>query len=68
MSNLIYEPSPGLMFVSAVRELKIILQRENQAYRMMKFNDILVTVSVDSNTDDLCTIYDLKRKIQQLEK
>jgi hypothetical protein len=68
MSNLIYEPSKGLMFVSAVNELKGVLQRENQAYRIMKFNDILVTVSVDSNTDDLCTIYNLKHKIRQLEK
>lgn len=68
MSELIYEPSKGLMFVSAVNELKGVLQRENQAYRMMRFNDILITVSVDSNTDDLCTIYDLKHKIRQLEK
>ena len=68
MSELIYEPNKGLMFISAVKELKGILQRENQAYRMMRFNDILITVSVDSNTDDLCTIYDLKHKIRQLEK
>lgn len=68
MSDLIYEPSPCLMFIQAVRELKTILQRENQAYKVMKFNDILIIVSVDSNIDDLCTIYDLKRKIQQLEK
>jgi len=68
MSNLIYEPSPGLMFVSAVKELKCLLQKENHSYRMMEFNGILVTVSVDSNTDDLCTIYDLKHKIRQLEK
>lgn len=68
MSELIYEPNKGLMFISAVKELKKILYLENQLYRMMRFNDILVTVSVDSNTDDLCTIYDLKHKIRQLEK
>ena len=68
MSELIYEPNKGLMFGNAVKELKEILQRENQTYRIMKFNDILVTVSFDSNIDDLCTIYTLKHKIQQLEK
>lgn len=67
MSNLIYEPNKGTSFYYAVKELKQILKHENNSYRMIKFNDILITVSHDSNIDDICVIYDLKHKIRQLE-
>lgn len=68
MSNLIYEPNKGTAFHYAVKELKQILKNENDSYRMIKFNDILVTVSHDSNINDICIIYDLKNRIKQLEK
>lgn len=64
---MIYEPDKGVSFYDAVRTLKAILLIEKSLYRMMLFNGINVTVSVDSNVDDVATIYDLKHKIRQLE-
>lgn len=64
---MIYEPNKGIAFYDAVKELKTILKDSKSAYRMMLFNDIHVTVSVDSNPDDIATIYDLKHEIRRLK-
>lgn len=61
-----YEPDKGMSFHGAVKELQTRLKYEGQEYRIMKFNDILVTVSHDSNVDDLATIYELKRNLARL--
>ena len=39
--------------------------RKNGTYVMFKFNDIVITISHDSNLDDIAIIYDLKRKIRR---
>jgi len=62
---MIYEPNKGESFYNAVKTLKQILQTEGSAYRMILFNGIYVTVSADSNPDDIATIYDLKHKLRQ---
>ena len=61
-----YEPDKGMSFYGAIKELQDLLKYEGQEYRIMKFNDILITVSHDSNIDDLSTIYELKRKLARL--
>lgn len=64
---MIYEPDKDMAFYNAVRELKSILKQEGHKYRQMLFNDIYVIVSVDSNPDDIATIYDLKHKLRRLK-
>jgi len=62
-----YIPDKGINFRQAVRDLQAKLYNENTHYESIKFNDIVVTVSVDSLVDDIAVIYDLKHKIRQLE-
>ena len=62
---MIYEPNKGESFYNSVKTLKNILIKEKSSYRMMLFNGIHVTVSFDSNPDDIATIYDLKNKLRQ---
>jgi hypothetical protein len=61
---MIYEVEEGKPFFEAVDDLKRILKDSGSLYRMMQFKGIYVTVSVDSNLDDLATIYDLKKKLK----
>lgn len=63
---MIHEPEKGVMFYDAVKSLKQTLIKEKSSYREMLFNGIFVTVSIDSNPDDIATIYDLKHKLRQL--
>lgn len=63
-----YEPGKGVNFRQAVRDLKQILTDSNQDYKMLKFNDIIITVSKDSNEDDIVVIYDLKHELRRLKK
>jgi len=65
---MIHEAEKGVNFYQAVNELKEILRKERSKYRQMKFNDIYVWVNVDSNTDDIATIYDLKRELLNCKK
>lgn len=60
---MIHEPRLGITFHRAVEELKTILREEGSRDRQMKFNDIYVWVSVDSNANDIAIIYDLKAKL-----
>lgn len=62
---MIYEPDKDMAFYNAVRELKSILKQEGRKDRRMLFNGIYVIVSVDSNENDIATIYDLKRKLER---
>lgn len=65
---MIHETEPGVSFYDAVNKLKEILRKERSKDRQMKFNDIIVWVSEDSNTDDIATIYDLKRELLKYKK
>lgn len=58
-----YEAEKGMNFYQAVKTLQEILREKRSKYRIMVFNDINVTVSIDSNIDDLSIIYDLKRQL-----
>lgn len=62
---MIFEPQKGVSFYGALNECKAKIKATGREYMMMKFNDVEITVSIDSNHDDLATIYDLKRKLQQ---
>lgn len=64
---MIYEPLKGVSFIQAVKDLKEILKKEKSLYRELLFNELYVTVSVDSNEDDMCKIYNLKHEIRQLK-
>ncbi len=64
---MIYEPDKGSSFYEAVKKLKQILFKENISYRQMLFNGIYITVSVNSNADDIAVIYDLKNRIRRLK-
>lgn len=61
---MIYEPEEGTPFYQAIDDLKKILTASGSTYRTMSYKGIHVTVSVDSNSDDLATIYDLKKKLK----
>ena len=65
---MIHEAEPGTSFYGAVNELKEILRKEKSKDRQMKFNDITFWVSEDSNTNDIATIYDLKRELLKYKK
>lgn len=60
-----FEPSKGANFYGAVKEAKALMNPEGCNYIDMKFNEISIRVSWDSNPDDLATIYDLKRAIER---
>ena len=60
-----YEPSKGISFYQAVKEVKAELEYFDKADYVLTFNGTDVRVSFDSNPSDLAVIYDLKRKIQQ---
>jgi hypothetical protein len=60
------EVEKGLMFYQVVK----LAQQKAVSYQTtvdFVFNDIHIRVDRDSFIDDICTIYDLKCKIQQLE-
>ena len=61
---MMYNPPQETSFYNAVDILKEQLRQSGSAYRMMNFKGIIVTVSVDSNPDDLATIYDLRKKYE----
>lgn len=65
---MIHEAEKGMNFYGAVNDLKEILRKERSKDRQMKFNDIVFWVSEDSNTDDIATIYDLKRELLNCKK
>jgi hypothetical protein len=46
--------------------VKQSLQGSSRLYETARFNDVFVTVSWDSNVDDLLIIYDLKCQINRL--
>jgi hypothetical protein len=64
---MIYEPSKGLHFYGAITECKTEAKRLGLDSMIMRFNGIDVRVSVDSNSDDLATIYDLKRQLKKTQ-
>ena len=52
-------------FRAAVRRVQSYLNDHKYNYETLNFNGIYVTIRNDSNEDDLATIYDLKRQLQQ---
>ena len=62
----IYEPDKGMNFYSACRALQAWLKENKKDNWLMEFNGHRIHVSVDSNLDDLSTIYDLKCKIARI--
>ncbi len=65
---MIYEAEKGMAFYDVVKECKKQLKNSNSTYKQILFNEIYVTVSIDSNDDDIATIYDLKREIKMLSR
>jgi len=63
-----FVPEKGTSFHDAVRECKKEIVRTGRLYMMMTFNEINVTISIDSNPDDIATIYDLKHELRRLKK
>jgi hypothetical protein len=59
------EAEKGMNFYEAVKFAK--KEIKGTGYLDLKFNDITVRVSKDSNIDDLSTIYDLKHTINRLK-
>lgn len=62
-----YKASPGEWVGNYVKRVKTLLAANGSSYTTCKFNDIDFIVSVDSNVDDVVTIYDLKAHIRRLE-
>ena len=62
-----YKASPGEWIGNYVNRVKTLLAVNVGSYATCKFNDIDFIVSVDSNVDDIVTIYDLKAQIQRLK-
>jgi len=55
----------GMWFRDAV--ILVQSQLGNKQYETFKFNDIVITVSKDSNIDDLGVIYYLKCELRKLK-
>ncbi len=62
---MIIETDKGMNFYEAVKFAKKELKEKS--YADLKFNDITIRVSKDSNIDDLSTIYNLKHTINRLK-
>lgn len=62
-----FETDKGVAFYDAVKLCKEEIKKTGRMYMMMSFNGLNVTVSFDSNPDDIATIYDLKHKIRFME-
>ena len=62
---MIYEPEKGVSFYDAVKDLKKLMVEKGRLNQHLLFNGIQIIVSVDSNPDDIATIYDLKHKLRQ---
>lgn len=62
---MIFEVSKGQHFYGGIIECKAEIKRSGRKYMIMRFNELDITVSHDSNSDDLATIYDLKHKLRQ---
>lgn len=62
-----YKSTPGEWIGNYVKRVKTLLAVNGSSYTTCSFNDIDFIVSVDSNVDDICTIYDLKGYIRKLE-
>jgi len=64
---MIYEPLKGVNFYSAVNECKKETKRTGLDSMILRFNEIDVRVSLDSNSDDLATIYELRRQLKKAQ-
>jgi hypothetical protein len=62
---MIIDAEMGMNFYEAVKFAKKEIKGTD--YLDLKFNDIIVRVSKDSNIDDLSTIYNLKHTINRLK-
>lgn len=60
-----YEPEAGENFYNFMTRIKKNLIESNSILAGVKFNGIDITVSYNSNVDDLGIIYNLKRKLLQ---
>ncbi len=60
------EAQAGETFDNAVRRVQSHLYNKGSEYTTLNFNDINVTVSYNSNVDDLRTVFYLKQKLAKL--
>lgn len=66
---MIYTAKPGEMFYAFIQRMQYEMEsnRKGSNYRNCIFNDTYFIISADSNLDDICTIYDLKRENDRLK-
>jgi hypothetical protein len=62
------EAQAGEWVGSFFERVKEELKTSDHFYQTVRFNDVFVTVSWDSNVDDLLIIYDLKCQINRLKE
>lgn len=65
---MIYEADKGEMFFIFTRRMQYEMRQIGGSYRQCVFNDTYFTISVNSDLDDISSIYELKRELQQLKK
>lgn len=65
---MVYEAEKGVDFYQAVIQLQEIIKKKGLIEAELLFNDIYVWVNRDSHTDDIATIYDLKRKLSNYKR
>lgn len=63
---MIIEAEKGVSLHKAAEDLKDSLSEQN-SYLDLRFNDINIRVTKNSNTYDLLTIYDLKQTINRMK-
>ena len=51
----------------AINEMKEFIKQRNAAYDTIQFKGVNLTVSADSNPDDIAVIFNLKNHIKELE-
>lgn len=62
---MIIEAPKGSSFFDAVRDVKKTLKQKGYPDATLIFNDLYITVSADSNENDIAVIYNLKHKLRQ---
>lgn len=68
MALNIIEAEPGEWFANTVIRAKKQLAHVGMSFGYVKHNEMMVGLSVDSNVDDICTIYNLKWEIERMKR
>lgn len=67
MNNNVYDADSGESVWCAIKRIKNTFENADYNIAFLRINDIHLTISRDSNPDDIALIYNLKCRIRNLE-